>query len=120
MDAQQLEAAIAATPGEKVTKDYINSRIKYPPRFERIGVTLTHCSIEVDNGFIVTGESSCVDPQNYRQEIGEQIAYDNAYAKLWPLFGFLLAEKRMLASRLASFCRTEPGVLTTYRSCTSP
>lgn len=38
------------------------------------------------------GESACVNPANYDQEIGERIAYDNAFSKLWAFFGFVLAE----------------------------
>jgi hypothetical protein len=37
-------------------------------------------------------ESACVDPANYRQDLGEKIAHDNACNKLCPLLGFLLAE----------------------------
>jgi hypothetical protein len=48
----------------------------------------------LDNGFQVTGESACVDPVNYRRDIGEQIAYQKAFDKCWMLFGFLLAERR--------------------------
>ncbi len=64
--------------------------------FPRIGETVTHCRIVIDNGFSVSGESACVNPENYNQQIGERIAYDNAFRQLWPLFGFLLAEKNKL------------------------
>ena len=50
----------------------------------------------LDNGFSVSGESACVNPENYNQQIGEKIAFDNAFRQLWPLFGFLLAEKYKL------------------------
>jgi Phage protein (N4 Gp49/phage Sf6 gene 66) family len=53
-------------------------------------------SITLDNGYSVRGESACVNPENYNQQIGEKIAYDNAFRQLWPLFGFLLAEKNKL------------------------
>ena len=39
-----------------------------------------------------------VDPANFDKAIGNRIAYDNAFNKLWPLFGFLLAEKRLAAT----------------------
>lgn len=41
------------------------------------------------------GESACVNPENYDEEIGTTIAYDNAFKQLWPLFGFMLAEDQM-------------------------
>jgi len=56
--------------------------------------TVTICSITLDNGYSVRDESACVDPANFNREIGEKIAYDRAFNKLWQLFGFLLAEGR--------------------------
>lgn len=96
---QQLNEKIKASPVPRVTKEYMESRIS-AKTFTRLSGTLTHCSIVLDNGFIVTGESACVYEENYNQEIGERIAYDNAFAKLWPLFGFRLAE--------GIFCGLEP------------
>ena len=91
---ENLAAAIEGLPGETVTLGYIKSRIA-GEHFKRLGPgTLTHCTITLDNGFLVSGESACVDPANYRADIGERIAHDQAFAKLWPLFGFLLAEAR--------------------------
>lgn len=88
---EQLETKLEQSPAPRVTKEQMNARIKSVD-YTRIGGTLTHCSIKLDNGYQVTGESACVNPANYNQEIGEKIAYDNAYNKLWALFGFLLAE----------------------------
>lgn len=100
MNDDELKAAIASRPFEKVTVEYMTSRI-IDTRYQRIGQTLTHCAIHLDNGFIVTGESACVDERNYDRQIGENIAQRNAFAKLWPLFGFLLAEKRRLVGGAA-------------------
>lgn len=58
--------------------------------------TVTLCQITLDNGFSVRGESACVNPANYNREIGEKISFDNAFRQLWPLFGFLLAEKNLM------------------------
>lgn len=91
-----LDERIAAQPGEKVTKEQIESRIESVEYSNLSKSTVTICSIKLNNGFSVRGESACVDPVNYNQKIGEEIAYKNAFEKLWPLFGFLLAEKRFL------------------------
>lgn len=84
---------------DRVTPDYMTSRIAdvvYTlPKFEA-GETFTLCRIKLDNGFTVFGESACVDPRNYREDLGKKIAFDKAFEKLWPLFGFLLSEKRFL------------------------
>ena len=91
LNDKELDAAINNTTAPRVTKEYMESRIK-DKTFLKIGETVTLCNITLDNGYSVRGESACVNAANYRQEIGEKIAYDNAFNKLWPLFGFDLAE----------------------------
>ena len=95
---EKMSELLAQSPAERVTKEYIESRISMI-EFSRIGQTLTHCRIVLSNAFSVTGESACVNSENYNEEIGRKIAYDNAFAKTWQLFGFLLAEKNMLAGK---------------------
>lgn len=77
---------------DRVTPEYMLNRIQETSFI--ISGTMTICVIRLDNGFQVTGESACVDPKNYNKEMGEKIAHDNAFNKLWPLFGFLLTERR--------------------------
>lgn len=88
----ELATALDSLPGERITAGYMESRITNTTY--TVVDTLTLCTIKLDNGFQVTGESACVDPANYNREVGEKLAYDNAFRKLWPFFGFLLAEKR--------------------------
>lgn len=76
----------------KVTKDGITAKIK-KVKYARVSEKFTHCIITLKNGFEVTGESACVDPANYNQDIGEGIAYDNAFEKIWVLEGYLLHER---------------------------
>lgn len=97
---EALNQLLAQSPAERVTDDYMKSRIT-DVKFHKLGPTLTHCTIHLDNGYQSTGESACVNPENYNQEIGEKLAHDAAYRKLWPLFGFLLAEKTMLVKKAA-------------------
>jgi len=76
-----------------VTIGSIDARID-SVRYHRIpDSTMTLCVIRMVNGFTVTGESACVDPANYSREKGEEIAYENAFEKLWELEGYLLAER---------------------------
>lgn len=64
--------------------------------FARIGnSTVTVCCAFLPNGFqVATGESACVDPVNYNQELGEKYAKERAVVaakdKLWELEGYLL------------------------------
>lgn len=65
----------------------------YPDRYVPKALNLmTFCIIILKNGFTVTGQSACVSPENYRKDIGEKIAYENARNQLWPLLGFHLKE----------------------------
>lgn len=96
MNDTQLEAAIAAQPYEKVTKEGIEARITKTDYFVLPNSTVTVCNITLNNGFSVRGESACVDPRNFNMEIGQQIAYRDAFNKLWAFEGYLLAEKRFL------------------------
>lgn len=95
---KDLLAAIAAKTGEKVTPAYIEGRIA-KVAYAKIDETVTVCSLTLDNGFSVRGESACVDPANFDEKIGKSLAYKQAFDKLWPLFGFLLAESRHLRAQ---------------------
>lgn len=92
---EKLEELLVAPPAERVTPECMRSRITSTD-FTSIGKTVRHCRIVLDNGFSVGGESACVNVASYNQQIGGKIPYDNAFRQLWPLFGFLLAEKNRL------------------------
>jgi len=62
------------------------------PAHSRLGL-LTICVLVLRNGFIVTGESACVNPANFSEELGRKIAREHAKEKIWPLEGYLLREK---------------------------
>lgn len=61
------------------------------------GSQLTVCCLTLQNGFTVTGESACLSPENFNQEIGEKVAFGNARDKIWALEGYLLKDKLKLA-----------------------
>ena len=54
---------------------------------------LTICVLTLRNGFTVTGESACASPENFDEEIGQNIARGNARDKIWSLMGFALMEQ---------------------------
>ena len=57
---------------------------------QKIGekTTLVHATLA--NGFTITEASSCVDPENYSEEIGAEICMEHIKNKVWELLGFLL------------------------------
>jgi hypothetical protein len=90
---EQRDELLAKSPSpRRITPEYMESRIASRD-FMKIGETGTLCILTLDNNYQVRGYSACVDPANYRQDLGEKIAYDDAFRQLWPLFGFLLAEQ---------------------------
>lgn len=57
------------------------------------GTTFMVCFLTLRNGFIVTGESACADPNAFDQVTGEKYARENAVEKIWTLEGYLLRER---------------------------
>lgn len=50
------------------------------------------CELTLRNGFTVTGESSVVSKENFREDIGKTISRERARNKIWELEGYLLQE----------------------------
>ena len=82
-------ALAAALPERKLTKEFLESEID-KVEYNRFGETNTHCTITTKSGFTFTGESACVDPNNFDQKIGEKFAYEQAFEKMWMPYGFWL------------------------------
>lgn len=76
----------------RLTPDLIQSKIK-KCSFHKLTSRLTICILTLENGFEITGESSCAHESNYNQEIGEKIAKENATEKIWMLEGYLIKQK---------------------------
>ena len=78
----------------KITVEFLNSEIANVEYLRLVGThticVVTTCVITTKDGFTFTGESACVDLTNFNQEIGEKIAYDNAFEKMWLPYGFWL------------------------------
>lgn len=86
---KMIQEAGATAP--RVTPEKLLAVIR-DVQFLYVGL-LTICVITLKNGFTVTGQSACVSPENYRKHIGDKIAQDNAENEIWPLEGYLLAQK---------------------------
>ena len=50
------------------------------------------CELTLHNGFTVRGESSCVSKENFNQEIGEKISFEDARNKVWQLEAYVLQD----------------------------
>ena len=109
-DLIQQEQALAP----RVTPEDLDKSIasvEFVKHVTNTGKVLRWCILNTVNGFAVTGEPSVsVSVENDRQSVGEEVAYNNARSKLWPLMGYLLteklyqeAEKRKLVDGLGEF-----------------
>lgn len=47
------------------------------------GTTTTVCCITLKTGFTLIGSSACVDPAEFDAQIGRDMAYRDAFQKLW-------------------------------------
>jgi hypothetical protein len=94
MNEAELEKMIEEQPYEKVTREGIEGRIVDVSYIVLPNSTVTICNILLINGYSVRGESACVDSRNFSLKIGQELAYKDAFSKLWALEGYLLAEKR--------------------------
>lgn len=77
----------------RVTREHIESRIGSIDYHVFPGTTITVCCIILDNGYAVTGQSAAASRANFDQELGEKIAYADAFRKIWALEGYLLRER---------------------------
>ena len=102
MEETELEAKLAARglTAPRITPEHINAKIKREQYTVFPGTTLTVCALELENGFIVTGESASASPENFNADIGRQIAHRNARDKIWALEGYLLRERLHNAEQL--------------------
>ena len=82
----------------KVTADAIERRIVSTDYYRWPGTTLTLALLTLDNGFASLGQSSCVDPANFDEALGKELARKDAFNQLWKLEGYLLAERRHVAA----------------------
>lgn len=61
----------------------------------------TVMTVKLENGFILSASSACVDPANYDPELGEQICRNKIGDKLWELEGYCL-QKQLFEERTAA------------------
>lgn len=90
MNEQELKTAIASKPGPKVTEESIKNHIVevvYANPFKD-HPHMTICGIRMVNGFLVLGQSAPISKENFDQAIGEQLAYKDAFSKIWVLEGY--------------------------------
>ena len=92
---QQLEKEIQkkGLNAPRLTPDDINKKITNKTFTILPSGKCMVCEITLENGYTVRGEAACVSKENFNQEIGERISFENARDKIWELEGYLLQER---------------------------
>lgn len=74
--------------GEHITASGIQDLIEEVD-FQTIllaGNKFMYCGIKMKGGFVVTGKpAACIDPDNWRDEIGRKVSFDNTFSEIWRL-----------------------------------
>lgn len=79
----------------KVSTEHINKLLAGAEYHVSHAVFGKHCILtaKLPNGFTIVGKSACVDPANYDEKIGIQIAKKDIENQLWAFEGYLLQQK---------------------------
>lgn len=109
LSTEQLILKEGAT-APRVTPADVEAVIK-EERYTRLSGTLMICELTLQNGFVVTGESACASPENFRESIGRQVSRKNATDKIWPLLGYELRTRLATGQMIdvgTNFSKQEP------------
>lgn len=77
----------------RLTPAHIDSAINEILYHRVPNTSTTICSLILTNGFVVNGESASASIENFDEDMGKKIAYNNARDKIWALEGYLLKQK---------------------------
>ena len=66
-----------------ISHDTVESKIESTTYHRFPKTQLTIAILKLKSGFVVTGESNCVDPQDFNEQVGRDLAYDNAIDKIY-------------------------------------
>lgn len=73
---------------DKLTPELLKSKITGEAYHQFNGTTVTICCLTLENGYNTIGHSACIDQANFDDEVGKDLAYKDAFNKLWQLYGF--------------------------------
>lgn len=76
----------------KLTIEYLESLVVGQQYHVFPGTTMTVCCLTLKSGFAVIGESACINPSDFDEQVGREIARANAIDKLWQLEGYRLKQ----------------------------
>lgn len=94
MNDEQIENKIQelGLTAPRITPDHIDSKVIEESFTVLPSGKVMVCELTLKNGFTVRGEASTVSKENFNEEIGRKISYENARKEIWQLEGYLLQE----------------------------
>lgn len=99
--ADSVEQATGTRPtdamdnsGLSVTHEEVEAAIKHESYFRFPGSTVTICALTLDNGFVVTGENACLDPNIWDRHFAQDDSRKKALDKVWQLIAFRKADNK--------------------------
>lgn len=104
-------------PIRSATPEIVQSMVTAEQFIRPPGTTLTICVLTLTNGFTVTGESACVDPAKFDDEIGCNLARADAFNKVWMLAGFLSRQRAHDAAQGDQEAPKRPDALKIAKVC---
>lgn len=90
MPLEAARAIVSSQAAPRVTREGIHSRIA-DTWFHQHGTLIT-CVITMVNGFRVHGMAVPTHDRNFDPAVGQRLAYENAFAQIWALEGYVLKE----------------------------
>ena len=78
----------------KLTQEYLESLVVHRDYYFVPNTSITICTICLQNGAKLVGKNyDSIDPQNQSWELAKQLAYKDAFEKLWELESYLLHQR---------------------------
>ena len=99
-----------------ITEQNIKAKIKDTTYIVMPDGRTTVCQLSLLNGFSVIGTSSCINANEFNLPIGREIAYKNAFQKMWELEGYLATNdlKPMIELPVIDAMKPEKKVVAKY------
>ncbi len=76
-----------------VTKEAVDDAIVSADFHHFPGTTVTVCCLTLRNGFTLVGQAACVNPDNFEEELGRQLAQDDARQQVFRFLAFRMLDE---------------------------
>jgi hypothetical protein len=74
----------------KLNKEIILSLIDSENYHHFEDTTTVSCLLTLKNGAQVLGKAACIEPENFKLEVGMDVAKNDAISKIWELEGYAI------------------------------